>query len=71
MVVPRSIQRNLLWPTHFTHVPFQLGYALENEASPYWAPLAGSVWTQEDLVELTCPIGGLESVELSNTLPGG
>lgn len=26
MVVPRSIQRNLLWPTHFTHVPFQLGY---------------------------------------------
>lgn len=26
MVVPCYIQRNLLWPTHFTHVPFQLGY---------------------------------------------
>ena len=51
--------------------PVAVGHALENEASPYWTPLAGSVWTQEDLVELTCPIGGLEPVELSNTLPGG
>lgn len=29
-MVPRSIQRNLLWPTHFTHVPFQLGYGRRN-----------------------------------------
>ena len=29
MVVPCYIQRNLLWPTHFTHVPFQLGYGPE------------------------------------------
>lgn len=30
MVVPRSIQRNLLWPTHFNHVPFQSGYGRRN-----------------------------------------
>ena len=54
MVVPRYIQRNLLWPTHFTHVPFQLGYTLLLRA---FLPVMGLPANRGHVVEL--PHGAL------------